>query len=514
MQLQSKYKKWGIAAVIAAIILGSGIVSAQSPGNGGHGATSPSTSAFPSPSATSTPLLVQGLPDFSPLVEAVGPSVVNIRTMARVRVGTTPDLSEMSPEMREFFQFFFDTPMPDSRATPRHGGSDADEYMLRPSGVGSGFLITPDGYIMTNAHVVSDASEIIVTLPDQREFTAQVVGADTRTDVAVVKIDGVAGLPVVHVGRPESLKVGEWVVAIGSPFGLENSVTAGIVSAKQRDTGEYINFIQTDVAINPGNSGGPLINMRGEVVGINSQIYSRSGGFMGISFSIPIDEAMAVAQQLRDQGFVERGRIAVQITPTTKEVAQAIGLGEAYGATVNMVEPQGPAAKAGVQPGDIITEVNGVRVARFSDLPRVISNMKPGTNAELKLFRRGEWKTVTVTIEAIPSDESGQVNRVSEPPQQAPTNVNRLGISVGELTPVQKQELGVNAGVVIRTVNVVAARTGLREGDVILALGKQEIENVKQFNDAVSGLGVNESAVLLVRRGNVVQYVVLSPSRR
>ena len=293
----------------------------------------------------------RGLPDFTDLVEQVGPSVVNIRTLEKVRPSAagagTPD-----EEMQELFRRFFGVPMPNGpRQAPRQ---QRPQEEAQPRGVGSGFILSSDGFIMTNAHVVEGADEVMVTLTDKREFKARIVGADKRTDVAVVKIQA-TGLPAVKVGDVGRLRVGEWVMAIGSPFGLENTVTAGIVSAKQRDTGDYLSFIQTDVAINPGNSGGPLINMRGEVVGINSQIYSRSGGFMGISFAIPMDEAMRVSEQLRSSGRVSRGRIGVQIAPVTKEVAESIGLGKAQGVLVRGGGEASPAGKAGLEAGDILT---------------------------------------------------------------------------------------------------------------------------------------------------------------
>ena len=298
------------------------------------------------------PLLVQGLPDFSVLVERVGPSVVSIRTTQRINEASGEEGDEAEAQMREFFRRFFGTPMPGQppqrRATPKDAPKGGDQGEERPRGVGSGFVLSADGYVMTNAHVIDGADEVYVTLTDKREFKAKVIGADKRTDVAVVKIEA-AGLPAVRIGEVGRLKVGEWVMAIGTPFGLENTVTSGIVSAKARDTGEEVRFIQTDVAVNPGNSGGPLINMRGEVVGINSQILSRSGGFMGISLSIPIDDAMKVANQLRAGGKVIRGRIGVQIEPVTKEVADSLGLGKAQGAVVRMVEPGGPADKAGLE---------------------------------------------------------------------------------------------------------------------------------------------------------------------
>ena len=316
----------------------------------------------------------------------------------------------MDEEMQDFFRRFFGQPMPGvPRQGPPPNRPQAPQEEERPRGVGSGFILSSDGFVMTNAHVVDGASEVLVTLPDKREFKARIVGADKRTDVAVVKIDA-TGLPAVKVGDISKLRVGEWVMAIGSPFGLENTVTAGIVSAKQRDTGDYLPFIQTDVAINPGNSGGPLINMRGEVVGINSQIYSRSGGFMGISFSIPIDEAIRVSDQLRAFGRVSRGRIGVQIDQVTKDVAESIGLGKAQGALVRGVEAGSPGEKAGIEPGDIITKFDGKSIEKPSDLPRLVGNTKPGTKSSVTVFRRGNLRDLNVTIAEIEPDKPCQAS--------------------------------------------------------------------------------------------------------
>ena len=335
----------------------------------------------------------RGLPDFTDLVDQVGPSVVNIRTLEKVSNNSAEALG-MDEDMLEFFRRF-GLPVPNvpRQRSPKGGQSEEEQ----PRGVGSGFILTADGYVMTNAHVVDGADEVIVTLTDKREFKAKIVGADKRTDVAVVKIDA-KGLPAVRIGDVSKLRVGEWVMAIGSPFGLENSVTAGIVSAKQRDTGDYLPFIQTDVAINPGNSGGPLINMRGEVIGINSQIYSRSGGFQGISFAIPIDEAIRVAEQLRANGRVTRGRIGVQIDQVSKEVAEAIGLGRPQGALVRGVEAGAPAEKAGIEAGDIILKFDGKAIDKSSDLPRLVGNAKPGSRATVTVFRRGSQRDLIVTV--------------------------------------------------------------------------------------------------------------------
>jgi len=450
--------------------------------------------------------VVRGLPDFTELVEQVGPSVVNIRTLEKVRQNDAAN-GEPDEEMQELFRRFFGVPMPNvPRQSPRPNRPQPEE--AQPRGVGSGFILTADGYIMTNAHVVDGADEVVVTLTDKREFKAKIVGADKRTDVAVVKISA-TGLPAVKVGDVSRLKVGEWVMAIGSPFGLENTVTAGIVSAKQRDTGDYLPFIQTDVAINPGNSGGPLINMRGEVVGINSQIYSRSGGFMGISFSIPMDEATRVSDQLRASGRVTRGRIGVQIDQVTKEVAESIGLGKPQGALIRGVEEGSPADKAGIEAGDIITKFDGKVIDKASDLPRMVGNTKPGTRVGLTVFRRGASKDLSVTVAEVQPDKVvAQKGAESKGGASAP-----LGLVVSDLSDAQKRELRVRGGVRIESAGDPAARAGLREGDVILAVANTEVLGVRDFEQALARADKNRPVSLLVRRGEVVQYVLVRPGR-
>ncbi|HET6789244.1 MAG TPA: Do family serine endopeptidase, partial [Aquabacterium sp.] len=397
--------------------------------------------ASPSANVAQPSALVRGLPDFTELVELVGPSVVNIRTTQRVSLNEDVAGGEMDEQMQEFFRRFFGTPMP-GQPSPRKGvpksGKDDKQSEERPRGVGSGFILTGDGFVMTNAHVVEGADEVYVTLTDKREYKAKVVGVDKRTDVAVVKIDA-ARLPAVRIGQAGKLRVGEWVMAIGSPFGLENTVTAGIVSAKARDTGEEIRFIQTDVAVNPGNSGGPLINMRGEVVGINSQILSRSGGFMGISFSIPIDEAMKVADQLRSGGKVIRGRIGVQIEPVTKDVADSLGLSKAQGAVVRMVEPGGPADKAGVEAGDIITKFDGQPVEKAGDLPRLVGATKPGSKSTLQVFRRGAYKDLSVSVVELEGDKPRAEAPAAKPEARLASTV--LGLTLSDLGNDKKREL-------------------------------------------------------------------------
>ena len=451
------------------------------------------------------------LPDFTELVERVSPAVVNIRTLERPGAGNGSARGQIPPEFEEFLRRF-GIPIP-NRPDPRGGTPKRDDEDNEPQqrGVGSGFILSADGYIMTNAHVVDGADEVIVTLTDKRELKARIVGADQRTDVAVVKVDG-AGLPFVKIGDVNRLKVGEWVLAIGSPFGLENTVTAGIVSAKQRDTGDYLLLIQTDVAINPGNSGGPLLNLRGEVVGINSQIYSRSGGFMGISFAIPIDEATRVADQLRTSGRVIRGRIGVEIAAVMKDVAESIGLGKAQGALVRKVEADGPAAKAGIEAGDIIVKVDGQMVEKSGDLPRIIGGIKPGTKSTLQVFRRGSAKDITVTVGEFPPDRPAQ-RATAEPPRSdkaAPAR-SAFGMTVVDLTEAQKKELGITAGVRVESVEGAAARAGVQAGDVVLQVANTEIADTRQFAAVAGKADKDRPLSVLIRRGNWVNYLLIRP---
>lgn len=456
---------------------------------------------------------VRGLPDFTDLVEAAGPSVVNIRTLEKAKPGAGVAGSGMDEDMQEFFRRFFGQPLPGApRQAPRPSRPQPQDEEAQPRGVGSGFILTADGYVMTNAHVVDGADEVLVTLPDKREYKAKIIGADKRTDVAVVKIEAI-GLPAVKIGDVSRLKVGEWVMAIGSPFGLENTVTAGIVSAKQRDTGDYLPFIQTDVAINPGNSGGPLINMRGEVVGINSQIYSRSGGFMGISFAIPIDEAIRVSEQLRATGRVSRGRIGVQIDQVTKDVAESIGLGKPQGALVRSVESGAPAEKAGVEAGDIITKFDGKPIDRSTDLPRMVGNTKPGTKSTLTVFRRGAARELSITIAEVDVEKPVKKVADKEEKPKAATAAQSLGLTVSELTDAQKKELKIKGGVKVDAAVDAAARAGLKEGDVIIAIANAEIANAKEFESAIAKVDKTKPVNVLFRRGEWAQYALLRPAR-
>jgi serine protease Do len=451
------------------------------------------------------------LPDFADLAERVSPSVVNIRTTERGRGIASGDADS---NMEEFFRRF-GIPMP-GRPGPdsRRGNPRGDEESTpQQRGVGSGFILSADGYIMTNAHVVEGADEVIVTLTDKRELKAKIVGSDRRTDVAVVKVEA-SSMPAVRIGDVSRLRVGEWVMAIGSPFGLENTVTAGIVSAKQRDTGDYLPFIQTDVAINPGNSGGPLINLRGEVVGINSQIYSRSGGFMGISFAIPIDEAMRVADQLRVSGRVIRGRIGVQIAPVTKEVAESIGLGQPRGALVQSVEKDGPADRGGVEAGDIIVKVDGRNIEKSGDLPRIIGGTKPGSRSTLQVFRRGNSRDLTVTVaEFEPDRSSRKPTAATEPSRPDQTAKTVLGVTVVDLSETQRRDLRVRGGVRVEAVEGPAARAGLREGDVILSVDNTDVTDAKQFASLAAKVERSRAVSVLVRRGEWVNYMVIRPNR-
>lgn len=455
----------------------------------------------------------RSLPDFTELAEAVSPAVVNIRTTERARATAAGPggQGQMDEEMQEFFRRFFGVPMPNVPRGQQRPNPRGEEET--PRGVGSGFILTQDGVVMTNAHVVEGADEVIVTLTDKREFKAKIIGADKRTDVAVVKIEA-TGLPHVKVGDVSKLKVGEWVMAIGSPFGLDNTVTAGIISAKGRDTGDYLPFIQTDVAINPGNSGGPLINMRGEVVGINSQIYSRSGGFMGISFAIPMDEATRVAEQLRTSGRVSRGRIGVQIDSVTRDVAESLGLGRPQGAMVRSVENGSPAATAGVEAGDIITKFNGQTIDRATDLPRLVGNTKPGTKANITVFRRGQTRELSVAVAEIEA-ERAPVRRAQAPddkPKASPA-AQSVGLVVSDITEAMKKEMKIRGGVKVDAVTENAQRAGIREGDVIVAIGNTEVANVKEFDAAIAKVDKTKPIPVLLRRGDLASFLLIRPAR-
>lgn len=460
------------------------------------------------------------LPDFTDLVDKVGPAVVHIRTTERNKgmpqVQGAPGVpggtgGPEDEEMQEFFRRFFGQPAPRQQQPSPRGRRQVPQQQEEqvPRGVGSGFIISSDGFVLTNAHVVEGADEVIVTLTDKREFKAKIIGSDRRTDVAVVKIDG-ANLPRLTMGDSSKLRVGEWVIAIGSPFGLDNTVTAGIISANSRDTGDYLPLIQTDVAVNPGNSGGPLINMRGEVIGINSQIYSRSGGYMGISFAVPIDEAIRVSEQLKSSGRVVRGRIGVQIGEVTKEVAESLGLPRAQGALVARVETASPAEKAGIEAGDIITHFNGKQIEKSGDLPRQVGNTKPGSNATVTVWRKGAKRDLAITIAEMETEVA--VKKEEKKPKQEQTP-NALGLAVTDLSDAQKSELKLDGGVVVEIAEGPAGRAGLQPGDVIVRLNNTDIRDARQFNGLVAKLDTKKNALLLVRRGESSQFVPLRPAQ-
>ena len=450
------------------------------------------------------------IPDFADLVERASPAVVNIRTTEKVMVqqaqGGIPGMPE---EQAEFFRRFFGVPIPGIPSTPKQAQPNSGKPQEADRGVGSGFIIESNGLILTNAHVVEGATTIYVTLTDKREFKAKLLGMDKRTDVAVVKIDA-RDLPKLPLGDSSRVRVGEWVLAIGSPFGLENTVTAGIVSAKSRDTGDYLPFIQTDVAVNPGNSGGPLLNTAGQVIGINSQIFSRSGGYMGISFAIPIDEAMRVADQLRTNGKMTRGRIGVALGEMTKDVAESLGLGKPRGAYVRNVEPGGPAAAGGIESGDVILSFNGRDITKSTDLPRVVGETKPGTSVSVQVWRKGGTRDLTVTVTDAESTQAA--NKKSDAPAPNGNSANALGVAVSELSDSKKKDLNIKGGVEVTGLGEgPLARAGIRPGDVIIRVADADITGVKQFETLVKGLDANKAVPVFIRRADSTLVVPVRP---
>jgi serine protease Do len=439
----------------------------------------------------------QSLPDFTALVKQQGPSVVNIITTQappqRGASGAPPQFPD-----DPFFDFFrrFIPDLPEGVPPPGRG-----------QGIGSGFIISEDGYILTNAHVVAEAKEVTVRMADaKREFKAKVVGADERTDIALIKVDQ-KGLPVAKLGRSANVQPGEWVAAIGSPFGFANTITAGIVSATERSlpAETYVPFIQTDVAVNPGNSGGPLLNLDGEVIGINSMIYSRTGGYMGVSFAIPIETALDVSRQLRESGKVTRGRLGVAIQPLTKELAQSFKLDTTDGVIVANVEPNSPAAKAGLQVGDVILAYDGKAIDEANNLPRLVGSTKPGAQAKMEISREGKRQTVTATIGEAPAP-SASANGAG--PQSKGGGVpSGLGISVRELTPQERQKVGVEYGLVVLDVEPGAGNGRIRPGDVIVAVNPARFKNVEEFRKLISAQPKGSSVALLVRRGDAAVFV-------
>jgi len=450
------------------------------------------------------------IPDFADLVERASPAVVNIRTTEKVvqqqAQGGIPGMPE---DQAEFFRRFFGVPIPGLPGGPKQAQPNPGKPQEADRGVGSGFIIESNGLILTNAHVVEGANTIYVTLTDKREYKAKLLGLDKRTDIAVVKID-VRDLPKLSLGDSSRVRVGEWVLAIGSPFGLENTVTAGIVSAKSRDTGDYLPFIQTDVAVNPGNSGGPLLNTAGQVIGINSQIFSRSGGYMGISFAIPIDEAMRVADQLRTNGKMTRGRIGVALGELTKEIAESLGLGKPRGAYVRNVEPGGPAAAGGIESGDVILSFNGRDIGKSTDLPRVVGETKPSTTASVQVWRKGATKDLTVTVA---DTEAGQAAvKKSDNSGSGGSSANSLGVVVSEPSDAKRKELNIRGGVEVTGLgDGPLVRAGVRSGDVIIRIADADITGVKQFESLVKSLDANKTIPVFIRRADSTMIIPMRP---
>lgn len=453
--------------------------------------TSPSV-AVPALTSASTDRMV-GLPDFSVMVQKQGPAVVNVITTRAPHALARPTAGEFGDPLQDFLRRF----MPDE--------SQGRDPNPRGRGLGSGFIISSDGYVLTNAHVVADSDDVTVRLADnKREFKAKVVGFDRRTDVALLKVEA-TDLPTVTLGNSVDLKVGEWVAAIGSPFGFNNTITAGIVSAKGRTLPEesFVPFIQTDVAINPGNSGGPLLNLKGEVVGINSMIYSGTGGYMGVAFAIPIEVALDVSKQLQATGKVSRGRLGVSIQEVTKELAMSFKLENTNGVLVANVEPGSPAREAGLKRGDVILKYDGKVIENANELPRLVAGSRPGATATLDLWRQGATKIIKVTLGEFPVEATSTAN--------APTSNSRdrLGLTFSELPVAGRKALGVGFGIVVEGVQGHAENTQIRSGDVIIAVNNTDLTSIRQFSDIVSQQKAGERVPLLIRRGDATLYVAI-----
>jgi len=454
--------------------------------------------AAETPAAASEPL-VRGLPDFSTLVDRYGPAVVNVEVLEKTQPGS--GIQGLSPN-DPFYDFFKRFGVP---------GPDQGERRRAPpvKGAGSGFIVNSDGYILTNTHVVANAQEVTVRLTDRREFAAKVIGADERTDVAVIKINA-SNLPIVRLGDPTRLKPGQWVLAIGSPFGFENSATAGIISATARSVpGEnFVPFIQTDVAVNPGNSGGPLFNLQGEVIGINSQIFSRTGGFMGVSFAIPIDVARNVEEQLIKTGRVVRGRIGVTIQDVNAQLAESFGLDRPHGALVSSVEKDGPAAQAGIVAGDVILGVAGHAIERYGELSGTIAGMKPGAEANLNVWRNGKPQTVMVKVAELKEQPPALAARGRGAPDEHKSDrASALGLTVRPLEAREKEQAGTTGSLVVEQVSGPAQQAEVEPGDIILGVNGKRVHTVQELQDAARGAG--KSVALLIQREDAQIFVPL-----
>ena len=448
-----------------------------------HARTESSATQAPAPA----PYALRAMPDFAALAERHGPAVVNVSV---TRMEGAENESRAMPQFgpdSPFYEFFrhFEIPVPRGQM-PQHG-------------LGSGFIVSPDGVILTNAHVVADASEVTVKLTDKREFKAKIVGSDPQTDIAVLRIDA-KDLPTVRLGDAKDVRVGEWVVAIGSPYGFENTVTAGIVSATARalPDGTYVPFIQTDVAVNPGNSGGPLFNLKGEVIGVNAQIYSGTGGYQGLSFAIPVDVAAKVMDQLVQHGKVTRGRIGVTIQEMSQPLAESFGMKKPVGALVSAVDKDGPAAKAGIETGDVILKVDGRDVANSSELPVAIADIKPGSTARIEVWRKGAARELTVTVGELQPAKMARTPADGKPQ-------GRLGVAVRGLTPDEQKRAGVDAGVLVENAGGAAAKAGVRPGDIILSVNNAPVKDVEQLRGLITKAG--KSVALLLQRDDAKIFV-------
>ena len=447
---------------------------------------------------TQTPIYAKELPDFTELAEKHGAEVVNISVTQNVPGDAVSPFQGMPQDeiMQEFLRRF---------GIPNMPGQGGEQPEYKSKSLGSGFIISSDGYVLTNAHVVNEADEVIVKLADKREFKAKIIGFDKRTDVALLKIEA-TGLPKAVFGDPNKLKVGEWVAAIGSPFGLENTMTQGIVSAKGRALPfeNFVPFIQTDVAINPGNSGGPLYNLNGEVVGINSQIYSRTGGSVGLSFAIPIDVAIDISNQLKSSGKITRGWLGIAIQELTKELAESFGMKNNSGALVAGVEKNGPADKGGLEAGDVIVKFDGKPILNSADLPRVVGATKPGKVATVEIIRKGNAKTLNIGVGEMPSEtiEETQASKPAVKPE-----VNKIGLTMKELTPQQKKKLNGKNGLLVMDSVGLAAQAGIRRGDVVLGLNNSESQSVEIFNKQINAVPMGRTIAILVLRGESTLYV-------
>ncbi|HVO48385.1 MAG TPA: DegQ family serine endoprotease [Steroidobacteraceae bacterium] len=485
---------WPVLGICVALAACSGDLSAQAPRAQLQSGATQAQAVTTAPSAEG---MLRALPDFSPLVEKYGPAVVNVEVVEKAQPAQSgpPGLSPNDP----FYDFFrrFGIPNPE--------GPRGNAPPLR--GAGSGFIVSSDGYILTNTHVVANADQVTVRLTDRREFQAKVIGADERTDVAVIRINA-TNLPTVRLGDPGKIKPGQWVLAIGSPFGFENSATAGIISATARSlpSDNYVPFIQTDVAVNPGNSGGPLFNMAGEVIGINSQIFSRTGGYMGVSFAIPIDVARNIEDQLIKSGKVVRGRIGVTIQDVNAQLAESFGLDRPHGALVSSVEKDGPAAKAGLQPGDVILGVNGKAIERYGELSGAIAAMKPGSDASLDVWRSGKKQSVSVKVAELKEQQQQQARTGGRQNGRSTDQASQLGLTVRQLDPQEKEQAETQGNLVVEEVTGPAAAAGVQPGDIILGVNGKRVKTVRELQDESKS---GKNVALLIQREDAQIFVPL-----